>query len=624
MHNITDESGGNALEQVVHGLEIRRPLPPDELFFVEQIKSSMGKTSFETRQLSFCPPTLLGDLEGFPIGHDTLNVALREKLKKLMQRMDQSHSYWLVGHTDDRGSSAYNKKLSMRRAAAVKDILVLSGFDPKHLNTDGRGKREPLERGRDEQNMQRNRRVEIYPAAHPRLLWHLSALKPDEKATLEITLKPRSWANNAQALIKGEACYKMNITHQKTLGTQAKLVINAHLRPEGPGFSKQWLPEATLSVCDRLHVQVGVTNQGGISAKGVQLVSRVPEEWWFEDVLSKVRILERRKHRQIVFTNTRLWPQQEWVEHYQVVPHLLKPSTDVHEVSAHAKEGFSAQTVKNKVHWHAPLLSIHTKVPKLSHAGKPILQQIRISNAGNWPIHQPTLIATLPPAINSIIATGAVIANNRVTWHLNTLQPGAEQNVQLSFSTKENKDIAQLETHFIAFDQAYGDEMNNHCVKAKATSATQVGALQPPQLKIVSKKNALPIGQKNQYHLELSNPNALPLAYSLEGKLNPKVWQLLTPQVKVSIEGDKSKEMNIDIKINETGKISIRDSFTLATNDRLSFTFTLQARSLSSQTLQAIANNLISSFDVAEIQFKAQMVDQTASSKAVASTVIYQ
>lgn len=45
-----------------------------------------------------------------------------------------------VGYTDRIGSEAYNKKLSVRRAEAVKSYLVSRGINPDQIFTDGKGK----------------------------------------------------------------------------------------------------------------------------------------------------------------------------------------------------------------------------------------------------------------------------------------------------------------------------------------------------------------------------------------------------------------------------------------------------------------------------------------------------
>lgn len=49
-----------------------------------------------------------------------------------------------VGYTDRIGSEAYNKKLSVRRAEAVKSYLVSRGINPDQIFTDGKGEANPV------------------------------------------------------------------------------------------------------------------------------------------------------------------------------------------------------------------------------------------------------------------------------------------------------------------------------------------------------------------------------------------------------------------------------------------------------------------------------------------------
>jgi OOP family OmpA-OmpF porin len=66
-----------------------------------------------------------------------------------------------VGHTDSIGSHAYNEKLSLRRANAVKAYLVSKGLDPARLYTEGKGETQPVADNSTEEGRAKNRRVTI-------------------------------------------------------------------------------------------------------------------------------------------------------------------------------------------------------------------------------------------------------------------------------------------------------------------------------------------------------------------------------------------------------------------------------------------------------------------------------
>ncbi len=67
----------------------------------------------------------------------------------------------IQGHTDNKGSAAYNKKLSDNRAGAVKKYLVEHGVDPNRLTSHGYGMEKPLVDNLTDQNRALNRRVQF-------------------------------------------------------------------------------------------------------------------------------------------------------------------------------------------------------------------------------------------------------------------------------------------------------------------------------------------------------------------------------------------------------------------------------------------------------------------------------
>jgi OOP family OmpA-OmpF porin len=66
-----------------------------------------------------------------------------------------------IGHTDWIGSVAYNQRLSVRRAEAVKKYLVSKGIEPNRIYTEGKGKKQPIADNKTSAGRAKNRRVEI-------------------------------------------------------------------------------------------------------------------------------------------------------------------------------------------------------------------------------------------------------------------------------------------------------------------------------------------------------------------------------------------------------------------------------------------------------------------------------
>lgn len=66
-----------------------------------------------------------------------------------------------VGHTDSIGSDAYNQKLSVARAEAVKAFLVSKGIEKNRVYTEGKGEKQPVADNKTKEGQAKNRRVEI-------------------------------------------------------------------------------------------------------------------------------------------------------------------------------------------------------------------------------------------------------------------------------------------------------------------------------------------------------------------------------------------------------------------------------------------------------------------------------
>ena len=68
----------------------------------------------------------------------------------------------IIGHTDSKGTDAYNMALGMRRAIAVRDKLLEFGLDPSRiLSVESRGESEPIAPNDTEQGRFENRRIEF-------------------------------------------------------------------------------------------------------------------------------------------------------------------------------------------------------------------------------------------------------------------------------------------------------------------------------------------------------------------------------------------------------------------------------------------------------------------------------
>lgn len=68
----------------------------------------------------------------------------------------------LEGHTDQVGTEEYNYRLGLRRAEAVKRIMVQNGVDPARVTVSSKGKSQPIADNNTARGRAKNRRVEIH------------------------------------------------------------------------------------------------------------------------------------------------------------------------------------------------------------------------------------------------------------------------------------------------------------------------------------------------------------------------------------------------------------------------------------------------------------------------------
>lgn len=93
-----------------------------------------------------------------PSDYEELNAIVK------VLRRDPGSTATVEGHADKRAKSkrSYNQRLSERRAKAVKQYLVDQGIGESRIESKGYGFDRPLVPNTTEENMQKNRRTEVY------------------------------------------------------------------------------------------------------------------------------------------------------------------------------------------------------------------------------------------------------------------------------------------------------------------------------------------------------------------------------------------------------------------------------------------------------------------------------
>lgn len=114
-----------------------------------------------------CPEvgTKLMSLEGVNFDFDSANLRPESAgiLDQAVSVLNENStvSVQVEGHTDSRGSEGYNQSLSEKRAQAVVDYLVSKGIPAARLTSVGRGESAPVAPNDSEENMYKNRRVDL-------------------------------------------------------------------------------------------------------------------------------------------------------------------------------------------------------------------------------------------------------------------------------------------------------------------------------------------------------------------------------------------------------------------------------------------------------------------------------
>lgn len=73
----------------------------------------------------------------------------------------------IAGHTDSKGTNAYNQKLSTSRASSVKTYLISQGVAPSQLVSKGYGEEQPVATNDTDAGRAQNRRVEFRVLSQP-------------------------------------------------------------------------------------------------------------------------------------------------------------------------------------------------------------------------------------------------------------------------------------------------------------------------------------------------------------------------------------------------------------------------------------------------------------------------
>ena len=99
----------------------------------------------------------------FDTGSDAIKPESKQTLEQIVALLKENATWKMTveGHTDNVGGADYNRKLSEKRAAAVKDYLVKAGIEAARLSSAGFGMSKPVATNDSAFGRAQNRRVEL-------------------------------------------------------------------------------------------------------------------------------------------------------------------------------------------------------------------------------------------------------------------------------------------------------------------------------------------------------------------------------------------------------------------------------------------------------------------------------
>ncbi|MBC7397062.1 MAG: OmpA family protein [Bdellovibrionales bacterium] len=134
----------------------------------EPTPSPTPKATPEPVVIKKAPKVILTlDVNDLPFGYNDakLPAANSARVRKIGAFLKKNNGSWkrvtVAGHTDERGSKAYNLNLAKRRADTVKKLLGEGGAPLSKIRAVGMGEDYPLNKGHNEAAWAKNRRVEL-------------------------------------------------------------------------------------------------------------------------------------------------------------------------------------------------------------------------------------------------------------------------------------------------------------------------------------------------------------------------------------------------------------------------------------------------------------------------------
>jgi outer membrane protein OmpA-like peptidoglycan-associated protein len=121
---------------------------------------AVGKAKIEGDEIKL-PGKVHFDFDKAKIKEDKETKEILETLVAVMKENPEITKLRIEGHTDNKGTSEYNHKLSHARADSIADWLAKHGVDRGRLTTIGLGEEKPIAPNDTDEHREQNRRTEF-------------------------------------------------------------------------------------------------------------------------------------------------------------------------------------------------------------------------------------------------------------------------------------------------------------------------------------------------------------------------------------------------------------------------------------------------------------------------------
>jgi outer membrane protein OmpA-like peptidoglycan-associated protein len=132
----------------------------DEVEAAMKSLQELGEVKAEEQRITL---TLSGEVLFKTAQSDLLPIARSrlERVAEVLKQQGVEKSMIVQGHTDSRGTDAYNDKLSQDRAESVRQFLIDEGVPADQIRAVGKGEGNPIASNDSAEGRANNRRVEI-------------------------------------------------------------------------------------------------------------------------------------------------------------------------------------------------------------------------------------------------------------------------------------------------------------------------------------------------------------------------------------------------------------------------------------------------------------------------------